>query len=229
MHEVYKKHWAPLFCEIQAGTAPTSFARDLLVGEGAKFRGSDEDAMYISGELIEAGSETTRISLNMFIAAAICFPDMLRKARAYIDEICGENAERLPGLEDEPRLPYILAIIKEFLRWKPILVWGTEHTLTEDLEFEGYNFPKDTNFVINNVATAVDPVYFDDPEKFEPDRWSNGRESDILQGTTVFGGGRRVCVGYRLAQKSLFLNVSRLIYCFDFHPVGDISLVKEAC
>jgi len=29
-----------------------------------------------------------------------------------------------------------------------------------------------------------------------------------------------VCVGYRLAQKSLFINVARLVYCFEFRSVS---------
>jgi cytochrome P450 len=218
--DVYKGYWDPVLREIQEGQAPASFARDLLVGDDAKFKGSDEDAMYLSGELIEAGSETTRISHDSFVMAAICYPDVIQKARAELDQICGNSADRLPNFDDEPSLTYILAFIKELLRWKPIIVWGTEHCLTEDLEFEGYRFPKHTNFVINNAATAQDTDYFENPDEFRPERWLDGRESDILHGTTTFGGGRRVCVGYRLAQKSLYLNIARLIYCFDFYSVS---------
>jgi cytochrome P450 len=67
---------------------------------------------------------------------------------------------------------------------------GTEHCLTEDLEFEGYHFTKHTNFVINNAATAQDTDCFENPDEFRPERWLDGRESDILHGTTTFGGGR---------------------------------------
>jgi hypothetical protein len=40
---VYKVYWDPVLKDIQEGKALASFARDLLVGNDAKFKGSDED------------------------------------------------------------------------------------------------------------------------------------------------------------------------------------------
>lgn len=225
-HAVYKQFWDPVHQEIVSGNAPPSFARDVLIGQGARFTGSDDDAMFLSGELIEAGGDTTRLSLNIFAMAAACYPAAIQKARDEIDAVCGSDAQRLPAFHDEPRLRYVLALAKELLRWRPIIAWGTEHTLTEPLEFEAYRFPAATHFVINSVATCSDPQVFEEPQDFKPERWLDGHEGDVLHGSTAFGGGRRVCVGYRLAQKSLFINISRLIYCFDFHPVSDVPLGK---
>ncbi len=43
-------------------------------------------------------------------------------------------------------------------------------------------------------------------------------EQDLWQ--FAFSGGRRMCVGYKLAQKELFIAYSRLLFCFDFSPAG---------
>lgn len=91
--------------------------------------------------------------------------------------------------------------------------------MTEDLSFEGYFFPKGTNFVINHASIAQDAGTYSEPQRLRPERWLDGHEAEIGGGSWQFGHGRRVCVGFKLAQKSLFINLARLIYCFDFKAV----------
>jgi len=218
--DTYQAYWAPVRQAIEDGSAAPSFARDVLTGKEAKFSGSDEEAMYLAIQLIEAGSDTTRAALNIFVMAAICHPETAAKARQEVDLICGANAEHLPDFADEKQMPYVCALIKELMRWRPIFIWSPEHTSSQDLEFEGYHFPAGTGFLINHSAICSNPDDYHDPAAFKPERWLDGHESDVLHGLWAFGGGRRVCVGYRLAQKSLFINIARLVYCYDFEAVG---------
>ena len=217
-YDAYSAYWNPIRDSIKAGKGHPSFARDIVAGK-SKFTGGDDEAMYLTMQLIEAGSDTTRLALNIFVLAALTHRGQILKARAEVDAICGD-AERLPQFEDESEMPYIGAFAKELFRWRPFLVWTPEHTLTEDLSFEGYLFPKGTSFVINQINIAQNPELVDDPESFKPERWLDGHQSDITNGLWQFGGGRRVCVGYRLAQKSLFINIARLVYCFDYEAVS---------
>ncbi|KAK5169328.1 uncharacterized protein LTR77_005303 [Saxophila tyrrhenica] len=213
-HAAYARYWTPLKAAIEQGDRPPSFAQDLISGEG-KFSGTETDKMFLAMQLVEAGSDTTRLAINIFILAAFSNPDKFQKARDEVDSVCGGSGERLPGFEDEKLLPYINAFGKEMLRWRRVFAWTPEHTLTEDLAFEGYFFPKGTNFVINHASIANDPSAYESPQSFQPERFLDGHETD-MGGHWQFGHGRRVCVGYRLAQKSLFINVARLVYCFDF-------------
>lgn len=48
----------------------------------------------------------------------VLYPEVMRKAQAELDAIVGR--ERLPNFEDEDKLPYIRAISKEVLRWRPV-------------------------------------------------------------------------------------------------------------
>ncbi|KAK1753009.1 cytochrome [Echria macrotheca] len=217
-YEVYSAWWAPARDKVLRGVAPPSFVRDTLLNRETGYTGDDDDALYVAMQLIEAGSDTTREALNVMVMAAITSPEPFARARREIDAVCGSDGDaRLPVMEDMERLRYVCALAKEVLRWRPLFLLTPDHTATKDIEFEGYMFPAGVSFVINEVAVATE---CEEPDKFEPERWMDGHEMDILHGSWAFGGGRRVCVGYRLAQRSLFITISRLVQCFDFEANG---------
>lgn len=217
-YDIYRKWWEPVRKKVEEGTAPPSFARDVLLNPNSKYQGSDQDAMYVAMQLIEAGSDTTREVLNTFVMASICYPETYVRAREEVDRICDKNgALRMPELSDMDQMPYMCAIIKELLRWRPIFQLTPDHTLTNDMEFEGYSFPQGTGFVINQIAISDE---CEKPELYKPERFLNGHETDVTHGVWQFGGGRRICVGYRLAQRGLFLNIARLAFCYNFAAVS---------
>ena len=67
-------------------------------------------------------------------------PDVQRKAQEEIVQQIGNK--RLPTFEDRPLLPYIEAIYREMLRWKPVLPLSIPHKSTEDDHYRGYFIPK---------------------------------------------------------------------------------------
>ena len=46
------------------------------------------------------------------------YPDVMRKAQSEIDGMVGR--ERMPNVTDREHLPYIEAIVREVLRWRPV-------------------------------------------------------------------------------------------------------------
>ena len=214
-YKVFRAWWDPVMQEVADGVAPPSFTRDVILRSKTKYAADNDEAMYLSTSIVAAGSDNVRMTLNVFVMAAICNPEMIAKARTRIDSVCGPNANRLPNLADMESLPYISAIVKECLRWRPVVPLIPQHHSTKELHFDGYVFPAGTDFVINSLAVCGD---VDDPTDFKPERWED-REMNILDGLWQFGGGRRVCVGYKIAHQELFIAIAKLIYCFDFVPV----------
>ena len=49
-------------------------------------------------------------------------PDVQRKAQRELDQVVGPH--RLPDFADQPSLPYVDAIVKETLRWNPVVPLG---------------------------------------------------------------------------------------------------------
>jgi len=140
--------------------------------------------------VVEAGSDTTRGTLNVVLAAALAQPDWVSRAREQLDLVCG-NAQRLPVFADMAKLPYIQAVAKEVLRWRPLVDVGVNHMCTEDFEFEQYYFPRGTLFTWNAWAISQNPEEYEDPERFWPERYMDEHVGDILHGVWGFGAGRR--------------------------------------
>jgi hypothetical protein len=185
-------------------------------------------AAYISGTLLEAGSDTTSSTLYGFIQAMLLFPDVQRKAQAEIDRIC---PDRLPTMDDEPHLQYIRGCVKESLRWMPTTILGAvPHAVSQDDWYMGYLIPKGAA-VMNNVYTLnMDPERYPAPRQFNPDRYKDDFKSvadsaSDPDGTKrdqfTFGAGRRICPGMHVAERSLFLGISRMLAAFDIRPEPD--------
>jgi cytochrome P450 len=187
---VYRREVSRIMTKMQNGTARPCFAVDFLkAADEGSFPFDETQKLFTLGSLIEAGSDTSRMVIGQVIAAAAVYPDWVKRARKELDAVCGQNAERLPNFDDKAALPYITAVVKESLRWRPIVEIGVPHMLTEDDEYEGYRFPAGTIFTWNSFAIALDPNEYEDPERFYPERFLNEDLANPVKGHWAFGPG----------------------------------------
>ncbi|KAL2669767.1 hypothetical protein Neosp_015212 [[Neocosmospora] mangrovei] len=184
---VYKREMDDLRKRMKSGSYKPCFMSEFLdLGHDQGFE--DDDLYFIAGALMEAGTDTTRISLDQIVASVVLFPDWAERARKELDEVCGPNAERLPTAQDAPKLPRIKAAVKESVRWKPIIAeTGIPHALTRDDEFEGYRIPAGTVVTYNHWAISNDPGQYEQPERFWPERFMDEDLDKPLQGHLGFG------------------------------------------
>lgn len=217
------------------------FCNDLLRAQ-EKEGFTDAAASYISGSLLEAGSDTTAATLYAFIQAVLVWPEVLKKAQEELDHVVG--SDRLPTLDDYANLPYIRSCIKESIRWMPTVILGVPHAAVKEDWYEGFRIPAGAT-ILNNVWYAqtcilrlmlimarsihMDPKRSPEPRRFNPDRFANDSTSLFESATGectkrdnfVFGAGRRLCQGIHIAERSLFYGISRLVWGFDFKPAMD--------
>jgi hypothetical protein len=71
----------------------------------------------LAGVIIDGGSDTTTSLLRNFMVAVTCFHGALKAAQAEIDSVM--DSSRSPVWADRARLPYVNALVKEVLRWRP--------------------------------------------------------------------------------------------------------------
>jgi hypothetical protein len=70
-------------------------------------------------------TQTTN-TLLVFFLAMVLNPEVQAKAQAEIDRVVGKD--RLPNFDDRPALPYLEAILRETLRWYPVVPFGLSTT-----------------------------------------------------------------------------------------------------
>ena len=215
---VYKAQVDDLRKRMQLGTVRPCFATQFLKDPLTKNYGETQ-TYFALGSIMEAGSDTSRMTISQVMAAAASDPRWVATARSALDACCGFNAERLPEFSDRPNLTYITAAVKEAFRWRPFAEIGLPTTLIQDDHYENYTFPKGTVFTWNATAIALDPNEYAQPERFWPERFMNADVDNVLKGHWSFGPGRRMCSGYNVGETNVWLVVARLLYCFDFEEV----------
>ncbi|KAK0365067.1 hypothetical protein LTR94_008238 [Friedmanniomyces endolithicus] len=146
------------------------------------------------------------------------------KLQQEIDKVVG--ADRVPSFSDMAQLPRVRAVVKEVLRWRPVTAGGLPHMLVKD---DTYEMP-DGRSVFLEAGTAFHPVQWSihreaklnpEPDEFRPERWLEPgwptyREPltkfPNLQNYSAFGFGRRICPGLNIAERSLYILVSRVAW-----------------
>ncbi|KAG9598982.1 putative cytochrome P450, partial [Aureobasidium melanogenum] len=232
--ELYVGHWLTAKKTMKAGTIQPCFCVGMAQAQQEEGF-SDDQAAYITGTLLEAGSDTTASTLYAFVQAMLLFPTVQKMAQEEIDRVVGKD--RLPTMEDEPNLQYIRGCVKESLRWMPTTILGAvPHAVIRDDTYMGYKIPKGAG-VMNNVwAIHMDPNRSSEPRRFDPDRFKDDflncadsatQPDASKRDSFTFGAGRRICQGMHVAERSLFLGISRMLWAFDINPVIDSATGEE--
>ncbi|PTB75330.1 cytochrome P450 [Trichoderma longibrachiatum ATCC 18648] len=225
---IYLRMYNKLMTDIENGTAPNCFLKDMAREKIEKSLISDVTAAFAAGALIEAGSDATTTALNNVILACLLYPEVVTGAHEELDRVVGSN--RMPDFSDEPNLPYIRGIAKETLRWRASTKIGTCHSTTQDDWYKGFFIPKGAVIVLNWWAIHMDESRWKDPQRFDPTRYladplteaeSMAQPDANLRDHFTFGAGRRNCPGVHIAHNSLFINIARLFWAFNISKAID--------
>ena len=77
----------------------------------------DKFLAYTAGSILEASSDTTSSTLQSWVLYMLANPGTWLRVKEEVDRVVG--VERMPDWEDEERLPYLVASIKETMRIRP--------------------------------------------------------------------------------------------------------------
>jgi cytochrome P450 len=206
--------------------APSLTQTLLAVREEEHIPLPEKDFCNVPSSLFGAGSDTTASTLCSAILALVTHPEALVIAHAEMESVIGTS--RTPTFDDEAKLPYIRALAKEVLRWRPVAVLGgTPHATTEDDNYEGWLIPRGTTVLGNSWAINLNDEYYPKPDLFNPARFLDEKDPRYVPelkgqkthpakaGHSSFGWGRRICPGADLAANSLFIALAKLIWSFD--------------
>lgn len=162
--------------------------RDEDTGEGM----NDDQLRDEVLTLILAGHETTANALSWTWYLLSQNPEAEQKLHAELDEVLGGHA---PTVSDLPNLKYTAMVIDEAMRLYPP-VWAVGREAIDDDEILGYRVPKGSNVMLSQWITHRHPHFWENPDRFEPERFSAGHASGRPRYAYFpFGGGPRMCIG----------------------------------
>lgn len=78
----------------------------------------------------------------------VLYPGVQAKAQAELDAVVGKG--QLPTFGMEESLPYLAAVLKECMRWRPIAPMAVPRQLPVADEHNGYHLPVDSIIVFNS-------------------------------------------------------------------------------
>ncbi|KAJ4485411.1 cytochrome P450 [Lentinula aciculospora] len=183
----------PLFIQVKQamakGTAADCFSLRCLANaqnpDPSPDRLSEEEEMIkqTAGTMYEGSADTGITILRTFILAMMCFPDAQRETQEELDRVVGK--EQLPDYEDLDggneglsRLPYVWAVIFEFLiyvwitRWQPVVPLFIPHLVNAEDTYKGYYIPKGSTIIPNVWSILRDErTYGPTAHTFDPKRW----------------------------------------------------------
>lgn len=178
-----------------------------------------------------AGTETQGTAEGWILHLLWQNPGQLSRLRAEVDAVAGAATVAPEHLE---RLVFARQVVREGLRLYP-----PSYALVRDCirptAVNGRSVPVGQVQFISLYALHRNPRLWDDPERFDPDRFAAGRAETIGRFQYLpFGAGKHVCIGQHLALPGMILAIAQFAQRFDWHfldphvrPIG-LSTLKPS-
>lgn len=158
---------------------------------------TDEQVRDEALTLFIAGHETTANALTWTWFLLSQHPEVERLFHQEIDAVLTDG-ESL-GVQHLPQLAYTERVLAESMRLYPP-AWAIGRKAIRDTKVGPHAIPEGSLVLVNVYGLQRDGRFFDDPEKFDPDRWTAERKEKRNPYTYVpFGGGIRRCIGENFA------------------------------
>jgi cytochrome P450 len=198
-------------------------ARDEETGEGM----SDEQLRDEVITLFVAGHETTANALTWASYLLSTHVAVARRLETEVDEVL---RGRIPTPADLPELRFTRMVIDETMRLYPP-AWITNRRAIEADTVCGYRIPAGATISISPYVTHRDPTLWENPEGFDPDRFSAERSASRPHYAYFpFGGGPRQCIGkgFALMESTLVLALLTQRYGLHLVPGRPVETVAMA-
>ncbi|KAJ9078289.1 hypothetical protein DSO57_1008118 [Entomophthora muscae] len=172
-----------------------------------------------------AGHDTTAFTLTATLHFLAIYPEIQEKARQEVLDIIATN--KIPTVEQTKCMVYVNAVMKETMRLYPSVSRLPFRSAAQDTQLDGYRIPKGTEIILDLYSMQRDPEYFDEPDKFIPERFyttSGSSANPILlekkdpPAYAPFSSGTRSCIGmnFSLLEQKVVLSMLLSRYRFKY-------------
>jgi cytochrome P450 len=186
-------------------------------------RMSDQQVRDEVVTLFIAGTETSAVALSWALYLLASHPK--EKERVY------QEAQRLasgsrPMSNPTTELPHTNRVVQETMRLYPP-AWIIGREAREDDELDGYFVPRGSQVYICPYIIHRHPDWWEQPERFWPDRFADPEAERHKFAFLPFGGGPRYCIGNHFAQLEMLMVLSQIISKFDIQLSANETVAVE--
>jgi cytochrome P450 len=175
---------------------------------------------------INAGQDTSSYTIAWILVEVAQHPEIHQKIKEEIACTVGNDVTHMTQ-QHLSKLVYLDYVIKEGMRLWPVAATGSARIASKDIQFRDMIIPK--GFILNMPQYCLNRVGIQDPESFNPDRWSP--DSPDLEQLKVsflpFAVGRRNCIGQNLATFEVKLILATLFRSFRFELQGVVEKTNQ--
>ena len=176
--------------------------------------------------MIFAGYETTATALAFAWYSLARNPTVRQE---FHDELETVLEGKPPSYDNVAELTITDRIIKETLRLYPPIHTIPRQTTT-DIEFAGVRIPEGSEVHLSIIHTHRDEQFYDEPQEFKPDRWTESFEDELHDFAYIpFGGGRRTCIGreFSLLEAKIVLATIGQQFRLEWEGENDVELEPQ--
>ncbi|XP_043697374.1 geraniol 8-hydroxylase-like [Telopea speciosissima] len=177
--------------------------------------------------MLVAGTESTSSVVEWAMAELLKHPRIMKKAEEELEEVVGLN--NMVEESHLPKLHYLHAVVKEVLRLHPPAPFLVPRCPSASCTVGGFMVPKASKVMVNAWAIQRDPMVWDNPLEFQPERFlRSGRDEYDFNGKDFryipFGSGRRVCVGIPMAERMVPYLLASVLHSFQWKLPNGVEL-----
>jgi cytochrome P450 len=189
---------------------------------GATF--TREEVIDQLGVLFLAGHETSASALIWAVFILARQQQLRERLRAEVTSVAGDGPITMDMAK---RMPFVRNVFRETLRLYPPITF-LPRVAMRDTVVGGVKMKRGAMLMISPWTMHRHESHWDQPDVFNPDRFTGDSEATIKPGTYIpFGTGPRVCAGAAFATTEAILILAELFRRWDF-DILDADKVEPA-
>lgn len=174
--------------------------------------------------ILITGHETSANALAWTLFLLSKHPDIAKRVQAEVDTLRGSE---LPVLEQIKKLDYLKRVLQESMRLYPP-VWSISRQALANDVLGDYSLPKNAYLYISFYAIHHHPKYWQDAERFNPDRFLPEQiEKQHRYAYLPFGAGPHLCIGRDFAMLEMQIILSMVLQRYQLELVPGSRIEAE--
>ncbi|CAH2087329.1 unnamed protein product [Euphydryas editha] len=202
---------------------------DFLINIKKENANFSEDLIIAQAAILLFGGYETSGNLLTYITYELAHnPKIQDKLYQELSEAVRRNGNDDFDMTTLSELTYLTSVVKETLRIYTPMGW-IDRIASEDYKVDDkLTIEAGTVVYINCFGMHLDPKYFPDPYKFDPDRFLPENSHNIEPHTYLpFGEGPRACIGKRFGLMTVQLGLAQVLLNYKILPYSNSPKPSE--